>query len=160
MYLWKISPTNTSFQGNLSIRYNDLLDDITALSDIDFTNTNSVYINYNPKLSDCSVNSICDFFNNDGFISIHNNGEGINGIIELEYDCDGSLNIFVDNGNGFTGDTNNYWHNTDNWQNNEIPNENSFVIIPKDYECLIQTDSIANCKILEIQRIKRIWELK
>lgn len=136
--------------------YNDELSDITALENVDLSDINSLRMYNNPKLSSCAINSICDFIDIGGITELQNNDIGCNNVLEIEYDCDGLLSIFEDNGSGFSNSTNNYWHNLENWKNNEIPNENSYVIIPIDLDCLIQSDSIANCKILEIRKDAQI----
>lgn len=128
---------------------NDELSDITALQNVDFSNTNSLTFTQNPKLSFCAINSICDFIEIGGITDFENNEIGCNSEVEIEYDCDDNLSIFQGSGSNLPGTPNSFWHNPNNWKNNLVPNENSYVIIPKNYNCNVQSDSIANCKILE-----------
>lgn len=135
----------------LSIKENNELSDISALNDADFSDVNKITIRDNPKLSTCSINSICEYIEMGGNTTIFDNDIGCNNTNEIEYDCDGFLSIFQGLGSSFSGTPNNYWHNPVNWQNNEIPNEFSLAILPPNHNCIVQSDSTANCKILDLR---------
>ncbi len=130
---------------------NPELQDITALEDADFSALTHLRIRNNSKLSTCDVSSICNYIDAGGNTTIFENQVGCNNVMEIEYDCANLLSIFESDGSSISGNSDNYWHNPNNWKNNEIPGEQSYVIVPQGQNCLIQPDSIANCKILDLR---------
>lgn len=135
----------------ITIKDNNELEDISALSDIDISTVNSLTIRDNAKLSTCSYASICEFIEMGGNATIINNKVGCNNLMQIQYDCNNLLNIFESSSSNLIGNPNNYWHNPNNWKNSTVPSDSSYVIVPMDQNCYIQQDSIANCKMLELQ---------
>ena len=136
----------TTVETFMRIQYNDKLTDITALENVDLSSMTHLHLRNNPKLSYCAIGSICNYIDLDKPTDFSDNSLGCNNEMHIQYDCDGILSIFENVEN-----SDNFWHNPENWHNNQIPTESSFVIIPTLHNCYIQQDSMANCKMLEIQ---------
>ncbi len=78
----------TSVGGNIGIRYNDALESLTGLDNIDAGTITNLYIHSNPSLSTCEVQSICDYLASpNGFIKINDNATGCNSQEEVESAC-------------------------------------------------------------------------
>ncbi|MEM9544909.1 MAG: hypothetical protein AAGA77_03005, partial [Bacteroidota bacterium] len=136
----------------LTIRFNNLLTDISSLEYVDIKNMNNLEIIENPGLTICNYLSICQYFSDDGNSNIYNNDIGCNGILEIQYDCQGLLSIFeIIPTSSITGNSSDsYWHNPDNWKNNMVPVDSSYVIIPPGNITIVEQDSIASCQILNV----------
>ena len=137
---------------SIFIRYNELLTDISALKNAYLKDLNNLYIYNNPELSICSINSICDYLENESNANIYGNAVGCNGVLEIEYDCLGLLSIFETPAtSSFTSNSSdNFWHTASNWRSNTVPTDSSFAIIPVLANTIIEQDSIANCKLLKV----------
>ena len=137
---------------SLTLNQNDLLNDISALENVDIKDIDALNIYNNPELGVCNYLSICQYLSDDGDSYLFNNDVGCNGVLEIEYDCIGLLSIFeITETTSFAGSSSdNYWHNAANWRNNIVPVDSSYVIIPSGDISIIQQDSIANCQILNV----------
>ncbi len=68
----------TAIGGKLSINYNDALDNLTGLDNINPNTITELIITYNNILSYCGVTSICDYLAMGGTYTIDNNATGCN----------------------------------------------------------------------------------
>ena len=139
--------------GNFAIRRNDVLSDISAIENADLKDLSILSVYDNPMLEVCNQLSICQYLSDDGNTNIYNNSIGCNGILEIQYDCQGLLSVFETiPTSSFSGNsTDNYWHNPNNWRNNTIPSDSSYVIIPPGDNIIVQQDSVASCQILDVR---------
>ncbi|MDF1695511.1 MAG: hypothetical protein P1U56_06750 [Saprospiraceae bacterium] len=136
---------------NLKIEDNNVLDDISALENTNFSSLSGITIRDNPLLSTCNINSLCSYIEMGGNTTISDNLVGCNNVKEIEYDCANLLSIFIDPSNSLTGSSDNFWHTPQNWKNGQVPTALNYVIVPENKSCYIQQDSIAECKLIEIQ---------
>ena len=139
--------------GNFAIRRNDVLSDISAIENADLKDLSILSIYDNPMLEVCNQLSICQYLSDDGNTNIYNNSLGCNGILEIQYDCQGLLSVFetIPTSSFYGNSTDNYWHNPNNWRNNTIPSDSSYVIIPPGDNIIVQQDSVASCQILDVR---------
>ena len=140
----------------IAIIDNESLSDISAIGNADLSNVEKLEITENTSLGICGYPAICDYLENyqNPYTEIGGNSLGCNGLLELEKDCNNQLSIFeVETSTAsFQGNnTTHYWHDPNNWRNNMVPTDSSFVIIQSFMECVVQQDSIAECRELELQ---------
>ncbi len=78
-----------SINGELLIRSNDQLTDISSISNIDAASIFDLFIDFNPSLSNCDAESICNYLAAPiGYLNIHDNLPGCNSVEEVQEDCD------------------------------------------------------------------------
>jgi len=80
----EIAPQNSM---GISITANQILDDISALENIDYETLTEVFIYDNPALSKCDAASVCSFLTTGNTVLIENNSVGCNSIQEVVDDC-------------------------------------------------------------------------
>ena len=69
-----------------------MLNDISALANVDFSALSYLTIKDNLELSICNINSICDVLDNGiAEFTIENNGNGCNSVSEIENACATSI---------------------------------------------------------------------
>lgn len=81
---------NLELFNNLQISYNDVLENLNALSSVtDLSNFNQIGIYHNPHLAECSFYGLCELIDMgvSQNISIGNNALGCNEILEVQYNC-------------------------------------------------------------------------
>ena len=98
------APMSVSFE----ISNNDMLTDISGLSNLNSNSINQWEIFDNPLLSECNILSVCNFLTNNGNIIINNNASGCNSNAEVLDACNITFNtisgnvLFDFNNNGCT----------------------------------------------------------
>jgi hypothetical protein len=74
--------------GDIRIHYNESLQDIEAIENINYESIFSLSINFNPLLSNCDVQSICGYLvAPNGTVEIYDNAAGCNSQQEVEEAC-------------------------------------------------------------------------
>jgi len=78
----------TSIGGYIEIYYNDALNSLEGLENIETGSITDLYVEYNSSLSSCDVNSVCEYLASpNGDIDISNNAPGCNSQQEVEDAC-------------------------------------------------------------------------
>ncbi len=85
----------TSIAGSLVIAFNNSLNDLKTLENINYQNLTSLKIERNPNLAACSISSICNYLEDGGTATIEYNALGCNTQPEVEEACALPIEIAV-----------------------------------------------------------------
>ena len=77
----------TSVEHDIAIYNNAVLSDLMGLDNVEYTTIDNLYINDNPQLATCNIESICDYLENGGTVTINNNAPGCNSQAQIEAAC-------------------------------------------------------------------------
>jgi hypothetical protein len=78
----------TTIGGGLSVYYNSTLTSLSGLDNMDFSMIiTGMLIVDNPKLFLCDVQSICDYLENNGFITVSGNASGCKSMSQIKTAC-------------------------------------------------------------------------
>lgn len=125
----------------LRVRYNDVLNDISAIDNFDFLNINTFYLNNNPLLDICNYPSVCFAIYAANNVNVNSNGLNCSGQLQLGAQCAGqNICIFV----APTGD----WNVPSNWSGNTLPDQNCDVYILNNRVCNISPGTSGVCNTL------------
>jgi len=92
----------TCIKYDMLIGDNDSLSDISALANVDYIGIDSLSIYNNPNLSDCSIESVCEYIENNKPFSIYNNAGDCNNPIEVISGCGASISSCLTGGITFS----------------------------------------------------------
>jgi len=87
-----LSALQFSYVQTLIIRNNDMLTDLSSITNIDLSGTETVYINGNDNLSVCNTPNICEYLNMGGNANVQDNAPGCNNDIEVGEYCNLTVN--------------------------------------------------------------------
>lgn len=132
--------------GDFYLEENYMLNDITALNNLQMIGGDDLYIDESESLCFCAIPAICNYVTNPANdIHLEDNLTGCNSIEEVISDCEycpTCTHIWMNTWLSTAVDSD--WHNPNNWSLGSVPNNCQIVILPENSTVSISVSS-AHC---------------